>query len=555
MTEPGWVTGPSDSYPRSQPGAYDSMTVLAEGPFMMGDGRPLSTSVKVPRERLQNGPVGARLGLQRCTTDSHPMVSMDGASSDWRFGAGQPAQDIDTLVADRQFLSQHAYAIASATLALFETTLGRRMPWRSGHRLMMMLDEPIAFEETGYERASGQIHFGRHRDRRSRRPVPLALYHDIVAHEVTHAVLDGYRPRWADEEATADQFALHEAIADLVAMLSVFGGAERVEQQLQHVPRAADGERLSWDQRILASGLFGFADGLYSRGAARRPLAQVVEADWRDDPEPHHRGEAVVAAVLATVTTLWSARLAEPGGHSSRHQVAAAGAKVGKQVLAMVVRGIGFMPPVDATWEDLLRGIIAADITMVPQDVRGYRDALLGAFSTIGVTLDPSQDLFGMSGLTHLSYPVRLSSLASDPEEVNRFIWENPALIEAAGLHPDEPVTVDRVRSSTRVSPDGFVVSEIGASFVQVVPLTKGQARQQLRIHAPGQIIVRGGGVLRFDEGGRLCFTALKRVMDPQRQQSKLAVQAADTASYDDKLTRTFHRHAPTPAHPAPTVL
>jgi hypothetical protein len=189
----------------------------------------------------------------------------------------------------------------------------------------------------------------------------------------------------------------------------------------------------------------------------------------------------------------------------------------------MVIRGLGYTPPVDATFEDVLRGILAADLVVVPADARGYRQALRTAFEGVGITAVADDDLDGMQNLHGLRYPVRLSLMGSDPEEVHRFIWENPALQDAARLDRHTPIVVQRVRPSVRISPDGFVVSEIGASFTQTVTLSSRDSRRLLGIRTPGYHTVRGGGLLRFDEGGRLCFAALKPVMDPERQQATFA--------------------------------
>ena len=110
-------------------------------------------------------------------------------------------------------------------------------------------------------------------------------------------------------------------------------------------------------------------------------------------------------------------------------------------------------------------------------------------------------------------------------------------------LDADTPVKVDRVRTSVRISPDGFVVSEIGASFTQEVQLSRREALDRLGLHTKGMVAVRGGGLLRFDEGGHLRFAALKTVMDPQRQQEHLAALEAQPPEPAPTRggRRTFH--------------
>src|SRR5205809_7670652 len=65
----------------------------------------------------------------------------------------------------------------------------------------------------------------------SGKPVFTCLSHDIVAHETTHALLDGLRRRYK-ERSTPDQAAFHEGFADVVAVLSVFSLPDVVDAGL-----------------------------------------------------------------------------------------------------------------------------------------------------------------------------------------------------------------------------------------------------------------------------------------------------------------------------------
>lgn len=515
--------------PLGRPGQLRSVTVLAEGPFCGCDGGPLAATVQVPVERLEPGPVGARFAIVGRRSAKRAPMSPTRHSNLRDYLDLKVPSSAEAVLDDPQFLAQHAYGTAAATLHVFETTLGRRMPWAFPEsRLTLRLFDRVAFQDSGYVREQKAIRFGHRRDPRGNRHVSQAYFHDLVAHEVTHAILDGYRPHWADDLASLDQLALHEAIADLVALLSVFISPERVEQALAHDRREASGRRPSgaagWDQGVIRNGLFQVANGLSTRGPARMYLDGASVTAWRDETEPHRRGGGFAAAVLEALVAIWLERMSKPGGRSSRFQVAASGASAGERVLRMLVRGLGYTPPVDATFEDVLRGILAADLVVVPADPRGYRKALRDAFAAEGITAVPDDDLDGMQDLHGLRYPVRLSAMGFDPEEVNRFLWENPALQHAARLDPHAPTVVQRVRPSVRITPDGFVVSEIGASFTQTTTLSSFEARKKLGIRTHGAaeyVTVRGGGLLRFDEGGRLCFAALKPVMDPERQQTK----------------------------------
>src|SRR5262249_12651541 len=129
------------------------------------------------------------------------------------------------------------YAIVMKTLARFEFALGRRIAWAfPGHQLKVA---PHAFADANafYSRRDEGLFFGYFPGRRGN--VFSCLSHDVVAHETTHAILDGLRERYTDP-SSPDQAAFHEGFSDVVAILSVFALPDVVDTL---VDRSAGGGR------------------------------------------------------------------------------------------------------------------------------------------------------------------------------------------------------------------------------------------------------------------------------------------------------------------------
>src|SRR5262249_8439957 len=196
------------------------------------------------------------------------------------------------------------------TLARFELALGRRCNWGSaGHQIHVA---PHAFADANafYSKEDRGIFFGYFMGIDGS-PIFTCLAHDVVAHETTHALLDGLRGRYM-EPSSPDQAAFHEGFADVVALLSLFS--------LQDVVRAlldlGQGGGKTIDQKYLTraalqnSVLLGLAEQMGGelsrvRGQALRrsvglpPGKPYMSAkQYPEFVEPHRRGELIVAAVM-----------------------------------------------------------------------------------------------------------------------------------------------------------------------------------------------------------------------------------------------------------------
>ena len=319
-----------------------------------------------------------------------------------------------------QFHQQMVYAVSMTTIANFERALGRRVHWSSRtdvsdeDRFVEKLRiYPHALRQANafYSPVKRALLFGyfpaEPADRAAQLPggtVFSCLSHDIVAHETTHALIDGMHRRFI-EATHPDVLAFHEAIADIVALFQHFSFPEVVKHQIAR--KRGDLESQSLLGELAQE--FGRATG--RRGALRSALGGPdANGAWRPkipDPtdydtvfEPHDRGAILVAAVFDAFLSIYKARVADlfrlatggtgvlPAGaiHPDLvERLAGEAAKSAQHVLTMCIRALDYCPPVDLTFGEYLRALITADLDVVPDDDRYYRLSFIEAFRRRGI--------------------------------------------------------------------------------------------------------------------------------------------------------------------------
>jgi hypothetical protein len=324
-----------------------------------------------------------------------------------------------------QFHQQMTYAISSLTIHNFERALGRKTLWRPGpplpganekddsHFVRRLRIYPHALREAnayyspnkiallfGYFNAVG----GDPRDQMPGEKVFTCLSHDIVAHETTHALLDGMHRRFI-LPSNRDVQAFHEGFADCVAMLQHFTFPELVVQQIANTR----GDIVSQENLLMQLATqFGRATG--KRAALRDAIGQVKDNKWElrpPDPneyettlEPHDRGRILVASVFDAFLSIYKRRTADllrlatggtgilrPGAiHPDLvRRLAGEAAKSAQHVLTMCIRALDYCPPTDITFGEYLRAIITADYDLVADDDLNYRVSFVEAFRRRGI--------------------------------------------------------------------------------------------------------------------------------------------------------------------------
>jgi hypothetical protein len=377
----------------------------------------------VPWEKLEPGPSGEYLEV--IDTDPGSNCYYEPVNLD---DAALLAQDgLPPSEGSPQFHQQMVYAVASMTIQNFEHALGRRTLWRPGPPpkgnspkddslfIEKLRIYPHALRERNayYTPARIALLFGYFKasvdapgEHMGGSMVFTCLSHDIIAHETTHALLDGMSRSFLDP-TNPDVHAFHEAFADIVALFQHFTYPEILYQQIVATRGAIDSQENLLGQ---LAGQFGRSTGL--RGALRDAIGIMDKQTkkWiphEPDPaeiattmEPHARGAILVAAVFDAFLSIYRRRTTDllrlaTGGsgvlplgaiHPDLAQrLANEATKAAHHVLTMCVRALDYCPPVDITFGEYLRAIITADHDIVAYDDLNYRVAFLQAFRRRGI--------------------------------------------------------------------------------------------------------------------------------------------------------------------------
>jgi hypothetical protein len=370
-----------------------------------------------------------------------------------------------------------------------------------------------------------------------------SLSHDIVAHETTHAILDGLRRRF-EEPSLPDQAAFHEALADIVALLSVFSLRETVLALIPGDPETGmvDEAKVTAGElaRTALLGLaeqFGAAVRVHGGDALRRSVTLAANPELLSEPafqEPHARGEVLVAAVGNAMLEIWTRRLIDvhaAGTPLHRTRVADEGVKTAGNVLTMCIRAIDYLPPVDLSFDDFATALLAADEEVVPDDRHDYRGTLETAFRRYGIREARPRHIETFGRRDAPTYrSIHEEELRIRRDEVFRLLWQNATLL---GIPTDYYLSVETVTPCARVAPDGFVVREVVATYIQMLDGTAAELRA-LAARLGGELAIPdgvsdatrlellGGGTVIFDEFGRLRYHQPKPLLDWGRQSRRL---------------------------------
>ncbi len=412
-------------------------------------------SVKIKWEdNLLPGPVGRKIAVidyDGANKRYYPPVDLNDPRILARGG-------LDPSESDPRFHQQMVYAVATETIERFEAALGRSIRWRRADRprgfdqnapnkddeggswrktkdiwTLSLFPHAMVQANAFYSPEAKAILFGYFtaEETNQGRNLPgqrvfSCLSHDIIAHEVTHAIIDGIRTYFT-EPTNPDVLAFHEAFADLAALFTHFSHKEALLDTIQKTggqlyqfeltpdaapPSSADGSSKDDGKPTLSSQLparnpltdlaqqFGEASGM-NRGLRsaldRRPNADDINTRVSD---VHFRGSILVSAVFDAYFSIYLKRTADLfrvyRAGSSKHQpedlpgplarlLAEQASETAAEFFQLCARALDYCPPVDITFGDFLRALITAHLDLKADAGFEVRDALMQAFRVRGI--------------------------------------------------------------------------------------------------------------------------------------------------------------------------
>jgi hypothetical protein len=344
-----------------------------------------------------------------------------------QFGLDHPnllAQDgWEPSLSNRHFHQQMLYAVSTKTIDYFNRALGRPVQWhakpRAGKgpkddgfftRQLELRPHALQAANAYYSPAEIALNFGYFDPKGAGEyaRVYTCLSQDIVAHETTHAILDGMHRLFA-EPTNVDVLAFHEAFADLVALLQGFD----LSELLRHEIAKSRGDLQA--DTLLGKIAVQFGTASRGREALRSAIGLTADGEWiRSAPDPseldrrttpHDRGAILVSAVFDALIAIYESRTGDlfriASGGTGRlpdgeilpdlvNRLADEAAKSARHLLRMCIRALDYLPPIDITFFDFLRALVTADIEFVPEDKYHYRLAVVESFINRGIVPGPN---------------------------------------------------------------------------------------------------------------------------------------------------------------------
>ena len=298
-----------------------------------------------------------------------------------------------------EFMQVSVFASVLRTMYMFERgdTLGRSLSWAFDAPQLLVIPRAGEWANAFYHRDSHSLNFFYFpHPKYKEKLIYTCLSRDIVAHETGHANIDGIAPDLFDS-CTPQSLAIHEAIADLTALLMSFSSPNLVKAILK------DTKGDIKDTTEFSSIAEQVGDVLKGGGRCLRDLNNDKNLNPDDinnfvgEDEPHALSEVLSGALYKVMQKIHEGLRNELAKteystfpdplFSVSGKALAVGATHFKR---MIFRGLDYLTCGNVSFVDYARAIIAADEIAYPADPK-MRDWIRSEFLRRSIINDEAE--------------------------------------------------------------------------------------------------------------------------------------------------------------------
>ena len=406
----------------------------------------------------------------------------------------------DRILDNFNFHQVNVWAIIEQILTLLEDdeALGRPVPWASGLGRLLVLPHAGYQENAFYDRNTGALHLF-YFEGPDGKPVYTCLSHDIVAHELGHAVLDGLKPGY-NEVSSPETAGFHEYFGDAIAMLASLNNREIAKLVTVGAPARLSAKNVvSAIASEFGVAIHGLAKQDYLRGAWNKRKI----SDLRGTYEEHDWSEILTGVYYDLLQYLYVRNLKDlsrqPHGKARDQQWAIRALfRAANQTANVMLRAIDYCPPVDLRYDEYARALLRADEVAYPDDAYGIRAELKRIFRQRGLQ-PPSEDRRARADILYALRGAKdIDAITATPADAYRFLDEFRHLFQIPFDANLSVVSVYRTKKRARSgywAPKERVIEFTWSEDVELKGPGFGQLASTLMpLHCGGTLVFDGNG-------------------------------------------------------------
>jgi len=351
--------------------------------------------------------------------------------------------DIDaTDISARSTQAVSTFSTVMKTLQAFESPdiLGRPIKWTSPGTQLLVVPFAGDWANAFYERESASLQFFSFKDDAGE-TIHSSQSFDIVAHETGHAILDSVVPGLYDT-ITPESLALHEAIADVTALIMAISSTQLLKTLLSQTNNTISGKNAFTS----IAEEFGKARGGASGDPYLRTLDNKFTMDDVDSTNAHDLSQVLSGTLFGFLSDIFEERKGKSNDGDINPETIGKSLFFANQIFRrLAFRALDYLPPGEISFADYGRAIWAADRSSNP-DSPEYREALAAAFvnrKIIDAASELNTDLPDSTVVDELDIEALTDSdwLAYDFVNKNRDLLHIPNEVTNFQVLPRLPVT------------------------------------------------------------------------------------------------------------------